>query len=352
MLNLLPHVFLTVWYSPVWFSPFVLADFEWENPVFLYFLLLVPLMALIRWLFAARFSSQIEVAFMEEQLQSDPLTRLRYLPSLLFSIFLMLLLIAAARPQRTNEYVEQNSEGIDIMLVLDISESMLIEDFKPNRLEATKRIAINFIEGRKFDRIGMVIFSGEAYSLSPLTNDYAMLRSYIQDIHWEMIQQGGTAIGSALAVATNRMRELDSRSKVLVLISDGDSNAGNIDPITAAQLAYGYGIKLYTIIVGQEGRVPVGKDKEGNIIYEDNTIDEETLREIARIGQGNFYHAQDNKAMEKVFEEIDQLEKSEIIETRFKATQDHYHVYLRWALLFFLAWLALKSTFITNVLQD
>jgi len=238
------------------------------------------------------------------------------------------------------------------MLVVDTSESLQIEVFKPNRLESANTGALNFVDGRFQDRIGMVIFSGDAYSLSPLTTDYDLLKAYIADISFDLIENRGTAIGSALAVGTNRMRESDAKSKVLILLSDGDNTAGNIDPITAAKLANAYGIKIYTIAIGKEGRVPFGKDFFGRPRYVENTLDETTLREIASIGEGEFFRVSDNQALQDVFKLIDRYEKAEIKETRYLDTTDYYQVYLRWAVVFFLLWLGLKSTFMSNVLQD
>jgi Ca-activated chloride channel family protein len=274
------------------------------------------------------------------------------LPELLLLISLALIFVALARPQKTNEKVEQWTEGIDIMLALDISQSMEIEDFTPNRLEAAKKVALEFIAGRHQDRIGLVVFSGDAFSLAPLTTDYELLRSYIKDITFEMIESRGTAIGSAMAVVTNRMRESESKSKVCILLSDGDNTAGNIDPITAAELASAYGIKIYTIVIGKEGLVPYKKDFFGRPNMIENTIDERTLRKMADIGGGQFFRATDNKALARVFDKIDKYEKAEIKETRFKDTSDYYFIYLQWAVAFFLLWLMLKSTFLTNVLQD
>src|SRR5690606_16062260 len=158
-------------------------------------------------------------------------TYLRLIPALFLLLSMWLVVIALARPQRSNEQLEQYTEGIDIMLVMDISESMDLQDFDPNRLEAAKQTAIDFIDGRIGDRIGLVIFAGEAYSLSPLTTDYELLTELIGDINFEMMDAKGTAIGSAVAAATNRMRESEAKSKVMVLLSDGDNNAGNVDPV-------------------------------------------------------------------------------------------------------------------------
>jgi Ca-activated chloride channel family protein len=219
-------------------------------------------------------------------------------------------------------------------------------------LEAAKKVALDFIQGRIQDRIGIVVFSGDAFSLSPLTTDYDLLRSYINEISFEMIENRGTAIGSAMAVVTNRMRESESKSKVCILLSDGDNTAGNIDPITAAELASAYGIKIYTIVVGKEGLVPYGKDFFGRPNMIENTVDETTMRKMADVGGGQFFRATDNQALRQVFDKIDQYEKAEIKETRFKDTSDYYFIYLQWAVSFFLLWLLLKSTFISNVLQD
>jgi len=238
------------------------------------------------------------------------------------------------------------------MLAIDISQSMQIEDFQPNRLEAAKDVARDFIKGRIQDRIGIVVFSGDAFSLAPLTTDYDLLNSYLNDISFDMIESRGTAIGSALAVVTNRMRESESKSKVCILLSDGDNTAGNIDPITSAELAAAYEIKMYTIIVGQEGMVPFGKDYFGRPNMVENTIDETTMRKIADIGSGEFFRVTDNEALKNVFNRIDQYEKAEIKETRFKDTADYYYIYLQWAVLFLILWLFLKSTFLTNILQD
>ena len=260
--------------------------------------------------------------------------------------------LALARPQKSNEKVEQWTEGIDIMIALDISQSMQIEDFLPNRLDAAKKVARDFISGRVQDRIGLVVFSGDAFSLSPLTTDYDLLKNYLDEISFEMIENRGTAIGSALAVVTNRMRESETKSKVCILLSDGDNTAGNIDPITAAELAEAYGIKIYTIVVGKEGLVPFGKDFFGRQNMIENTVDETTMRKIADIGGGQFFRATDNQALQQVFSKIDQFEKAEIKETRFKDTSDYYFIYLQWGIACFLLWMIFKSTFITNVLQD
>ena len=340
------------WFSFNWFRYATLSGFEWQNSIILYLLVLFPVIYLLKNFVLTRLSQKLDIALSKSDIRWHPSTLLRFVPSIFFALATVFVILALARPQKTNEMMEQWTEGIDIMLVVDISESMQIEDFKPNRLESAKTVALNFIQGRFQDRIGMVIFSGDAYSLSPLTTDYDLLKAYILDISFDLIENRGTAIGSAIAVATNRMRESEAKSKVLILLSDGDNTAGNIDPITAAKLANAYGIKIYTIAIGKEGRVPFGKDFFGRPRYVENTLDETTLREIADIGEGEFYRVSDNQALQDVFELIDNYEKAEIKETRYLDTTDFYQIYLRWAILFFLCWLLLKSTFMSNVLQD
>ena len=350
----------TSWFSWEWFLPAVLQSFSFQHPIFLYLLALIPVFFLLRWLIGLRSAQKLPIAFPKTAFKNNTITWLRFIPLILLTLTLALLLVALARPQRTNEQVDQWSEGIDIMLVIDISESMRIEDFSPNRLEAAKEVARNFIAGRSQDRIGLVVFSGDAYSLSPLTTDYELLYNFIEDIEFDMIESRGTAIGSALAVATNRMRDADESregggagaSKVMVLISDGDNTAGNLDPITAAELAHAYGIKMYSIAIGKEGKVPFGKDFFGNTRYVENSLDETTLREIAKIGEGEFYRVSNKEALQEVFDLIDKYERAEIKESRYKDTTDFYSPYLAWAIALFLAWLLLKSTFVSNVLVD
>jgi Ca-activated chloride channel family protein len=343
---------LTSWLSFSWFSLPTLQSFTWENYIFLYLTAAVPLLFFLRWFMRYRANQKLPVAVTQKDLRVSPLTLIRLLPEVLLMIALALILVALARPQKSNEKVEQWTEGIDIMIALDISQSMQIEDFKPNRLEAAKEVARSFIEGRLQDRIGIVVFSGDAFSLAPLTTDYDLLKSYLNEISFDMIENRGTAIGSALAVVTNRMGESESKSKVCILLSDGDNTAGNIDPVTAAELAAAYGIKIYSIVVGKEGLVPYGKDFFGRPNMIENTVDETTMRKIAEIGGGEFFRATDNQALSQVFARIDQFEKAEIKETRFKDTSDYYFIYVQWAVVFFLCWLFLKSTFISNVLQD
>ncbi len=340
------------WFSPDWFAPQTLAGFDWANPLFLYLIPLVPLFLLLRLLFLNRIRQKLNLSIPENKGRKSMSAWLRFVPPLVFLLALTLVLVSLARPQLTNEKVERSTEGIDIMLVLDISESMQIEDFVPNRLEAAKKVAREFVFGRFQDRIGIVIFSGEAISYSPLTTDYDLLNSLVNEIDFRMIDKGGTAIGLAIGVTINRMKESDSRSKVMILLSDGENTAGSINPVTAAQLARDNGIKMYTIGVGKEGKVPYGTDIFGRKRYIEQSLDESALRQIAEIGQGQYFRATNNEALNEIFKIIDEYEKTEVKEARYKDTRDYYFVYLAWGMLAMLLWLGLKSTFMSNVLED
>lgn len=339
-------------FSWSWFLPETFRSYEWEKPLLLNLLWIIPVLILFRKFVKFLKRPVLELSLPKRVARGNPWTYLRLIPTGFFFLALILIVVALARPQRSNERVEQFTEGIDILLVMDISESMDLQDFTPNRLEAAKKTAIEFIEGRFGDRIGMVVFSGEAYSLSPLTNDYKLLTSLISEINFTMIEAKGTAIGSAIAAGTNRMKDSETPSKVMILLSDGESNAGNVDPLFAAQLASAFNIKIYTIAVGKDGMVPYGTDFFGRPQMVESYLDETTLREIARIGNGQFFRASDGTTLQQIFDQINTLEKAEILENRYKETADYYRIYLFWAMLFFLIWLGLKSSFLNNFLLD
>ena len=340
------------WLSLEWFSYSTLRSFEWVYPLVLYAVPVVLLLFIIRWLLSYSGKSKLDMALFAGKVKWQWTSLLRHLPTLLFMLFVLLVLIALARPQRVNEQIEQTAAGIDIIIALDVSGSMELTDIMPNRLEAAKDVALDFIGGRVQDRIGVVLFAGDAYSLAPLTTDYQLLRESIKSIGFRMIPNDGTAIGSALAVAINRMRDSEAKSKVIILVSDGENTAGSLDPELAAQLAYAYGIKLYTIGIGKDGQVAYDVDESGKTLYVETILDETSLRQIAQIGEGQFFRADSRNALQQIFQNINRLEKTEVTERRFRDTRDYYQVYLKWALLLLLCWMLLKNTFITNVLED
>lgn len=270
--------------------------------------------------------------------------RLAWLPPVLMAAALILMVVALARPQRADTKIRKNVEGIDIMLVLDVSDSMLIEDMKPNRLEACKDMMKEFVRRRATDRLGLVIFSGEAYTRVPLTLDYKILQDNISAIKISRNIKMGTAIGVALAAGAGRLKESTARSRVMVFLTDGENNSGTIDPETALDIAKGYGIRIYTIGAGVDGdaQLPVEtidafgrKVKRYQPIH--STVNDELLGKMASETGGKYYRATDNSSLKKVFTDIDRLERSKIDVNQYTKYAELYEPWLLWGLLLFLA---------------
>lgn len=239
---------------------------------------------------------------------------LLHVPFALRFATICLLCIALARPQSANVGSrEESTEGIDIMMALDVSGTMLAEDFVPNRLEAAKKVAADFVTDRPNDQIGLVVFAGESFTQCPLTTDKNALVSLIQSVQFGQIEDG-TAIGLGLANAVNRMKDSETISKVIILLTDGSNNRGDIDPMTAAEIAKTFGIRVYTIGVGSYGqaRVPVPTPYGVQYATIDSEFDENTLRQIAQTTDGEYFRAKDNSSLEAIYEQIDQLEKTKL----------------------------------------
>ena len=328
-----------------------LASYQWQQPRLLLLIAAVPLLFGLRWVLVRR-RAQVVVAFAPGAMRRDWSAVLRFVPDVVLGLALSFAIVALARPQRTDERVEQSGRGIDLVLALDVSGSMEIEDLRPNRLEAAKRIATDFLKTRTGDRLALVAFAGEAYSLAPLTTDYDLLREDLASLRVGLIAADGTAIGTALGVATNRLRESTAKSRVCILLSDGESNAGSLDPLLAAQLAHAFGIRIYTIGLGKDGFVPYGQDSLGRTRYVSTRLDETTMRQLAAAADGRFFRATDTGALREVFAQINRLEKSEIKQLRFRNTKDFYRPYLWLSIALWLLWLALKNTFLSNPLED
>jgi len=339
-------------------------EFSYGNPSYLYGFIIIPVLFLI-YIFKEYFiNKKVALSSLGKNLNFNIFNLLRYLSPFVLFVSILFFTIALARPQKTNTNTEHFTEGIDIMLTLDISGSMEYLDFKPNRLEAAKKVCAQFIEGRKVDdkagdNIGLVVFAGEAYSKTPLTTDYNLLQSHLKSVTLKDIENQGTAIGNALAISTSRIRKSEGKSKIIVLISDGENSAGNIEPISAAQLAYAYGIRIYTIGIGKYGKVPYlakGRDFFGKevsqIQYAENSFNETQLKEIAKIGNGQYFRATTGAKLDGIFTEINKLEKSEIKSRSYKNFSDFFHIYIFWGILFLFIWMALKASFITNAIHD
>jgi Ca-activated chloride channel homolog len=341
------------WYSSYWFRYTTFASFEWESPYFLYGILIVPFLFWLKHLFNNRSRQRLNVALADtEHITFNWVTYLRHLPNIAMGWAIVMILIALARPQKVTEQTERFSDGIDIVLAIDVSSSMLMSDIKPTRLEAAKKVAKSFIEGRFQDRIGLVIFAGNAYFLSPLTTDYEALYNYLGEINSEAVSLPGTAIGNAVGRCINLMRDSPTKSKVAILLSDGDNTAGELDPIMAARLARAFGVKVYTIAVGTGSLVKVNLTDTTAVHRKQTGIDESLLREVATTTNGRFFRATDSHSLKQIFDQINHLEKAPIKNTKYREVQDMYHAYLYWAIIGILCMLFFKSTFIGNVLED
>lgn len=316
----------------------------WHNPEA--FLLFLPLIALVGYLWWNR-KKQIGVKFSSSQLipkQKSLRVRLTFLPILLQWLALVFMIIALARPQKSDEITKRNVEGIDIVITLDISDSMLIEDMPPlNRLECAKETIKDFVKGRVSDRIGLVLFMGEAFTKIPLTLDYEMLVNDIKDIQPSRTIKMGTAIGVALANSVSRLKDSKAKSRVIIFLTDGENNSGTIDPETALEIAKGEGLKIYSIGIGKDGetKLPVyGVDPFGRKIktYQpfQSTINEELLKKMADDTGGKYWRATSYSGMKEIFQEIDRLERTTIEVNKFTRYSELFQSWLEWGLILLL----------------
>lgn len=298
-----------------------------EQPLFLWLLLLIPLMIALYLFKMQKDNAAIRMPGID-QFGGPQKTFRHYLRHFLFAartLAVALLIVVIARPQSTDRFENTTTEGIDIVLALDISGSMLARDFKPDRLEASKDVATEFISGRPYDRIGLVVFSGESFTQCPLTTDHAVLINLMQEVESGMIEDG-TAIGMGLATSVNRIKDSEARSKVVILLTDGVNNRGEIAPATAAEIAKTYGIRVYTIGVGTQGTAPYPVQTPFGMQYRDMPveIDEDILREIASLTGGRYFRATDRNKLIEVYSEIDKLEKSIIDVRQFNRKEEKY----------------------------
>jgi len=269
-----------------------------------------------------------------------------YLPTLKIAS-LAFFIIALARPQLSLKEEKVKAEGIDIMMVMDLSSSMLSKDFDPDRLEVSKLVAKEFVEKRVHDRIGLVVFSGESFTQCPLTTDHNILLDFLGSLEVGMLQDG-TAIGMGLATAVNRLKDSDAKSKIIILLTDGVNNAGYINPNTAAEIAREYDVKVYTIAVGTMGQAlsPVNRRSDGQYMYAmaKVEIDVALLESIAKMTEGKYFRAVDRASLENIYAEIDRLEKTEIEVNVFKRYKDEFRMFLIIGLFLFLMWWVLSQT--------
>mgnify|MGYP005840410635 CR=1 FL=1 len=332
-----------------------MMPYEFKNPELLWLLVLVPLLGF--WLFYKLRRSRPELQFPASDflsgLAQNNGARLIWLLPALRVTTLALLIIALARPRTSEQNVRSRSErGVDIMMAVDISTSMLARDFKPNRLEATKEVVRQFVKDRRSDRVGLVLYAGESFTKIPLTADQNMLLQSVDEIKSQIIKDG-TAIGMGLATAVKRLKKSEAKSKIVILLSDGENNAGNIDPLTAAMLAQEFNIKVYTIGVGSDGMapMPVARDFNGDLVFRKMqvNIDEELLRQIAAETGGKYFRATNAEKLQKIYEEIDQMEKSNISEIKYTTFDEKFALFALPALLLFGLELLLRYTVLKGI---
>lgn len=320
---------------------------EFSQPYWFLLLLLLPVLFGIEWkrsrsYTGLKYSSTESAAGVRKTIW----TRMRLVPLILRSAGLILLVFALARPQVKNVTRERFAEGLDIIMVLDTSTSMRAQDFKPNRFEAAREVGKEFIDARTSDRIGLVVFAAKAYTQTPLTLDYEFLKRMMDEVDVGVIEDG-TAIGTALAMATNRLKDTEAKSKVVILLTDGQNNRGEVDPVTAAEVAEALNVRVYAIGVGAHGQAPVVIDhpfagRQRRMMEVD--IDEDMLKSVAAKTGGKYFRATNKEGLRTVYEEIGELEKTKIEERVYTDFEERYPVFLWPALGLFLIEIALAST--------
>lgn len=321
---------------------------QFAQPWFLLLLGLIPILVLWFWWQKRKGKTGLlfsNVAFLRS-MPSSWRIRLTWISAVLRYVAIVLAIVGLARPQATHTSNEKFAEGIDIMMVMDVSTSMKAIDFEPNRFEAAKRVASAFIASRISDRVGLIVFAAEAYTQFPLTLDYDFAQNMLVDVQMDVIEDG-TAIGTALATATNRLRDTKAKSKVVILLTDGQNNHGVIDPVTASEVAASMDVRVYTIGVGRKGTAPYPMDSPlfgRQTVQVPVEIDEDMLENVARNTGGKYFRATTDGALESIYQEISSLEKTKIEQRIYTDAEELYPFFLWPALLFFLLELGLRAT--------
>ncbi len=324
-----------------------------------YFLLLLLLIPYILWYFIYRKKNEPTMRMSDTRVyQYAPKSlrvRLIHLPMLLRCVSYVLIVCAMARPQTHNSWDNKTVEGIDIMLAMDVSVSMLAEDLKPNRIEAAKSVAHEFISGRPNDNIGLTIFGGEAFTQCPMTTDHASLLRLLRETRTDLAARGliadGTAVGMGIANAVSRLKDSKAKSKVVILLTDGSNNTGDISPMTAAEIAKSLGIRVYTIGVGTNSVAPYPQMVAGTVQYVNvrAEIDTKTLKDIAQTTDGNFYRATSTEELKKIYHDIDQLEKTKMSVKHYAKLYEAYQPFVFAALLVLLMEILLRITWLRRI---
>jgi Ca-activated chloride channel homolog len=327
--------------------------FVYANPGFLY-LFIVLLLMIVWYVWRGRNgSASVSVSGFEGFGDLSPGWRaaLRHFLFAFRIVALALMILALARPQSTNRWEKVSTEGIDIVMAMDISGSMQAMDFKPNRLQAAKEVGIEFVASRPDDRFGLVVFAGESFTQCPLTTDQAVVSNFLNELDFGMVEDG-TAIGMGLATAVNRLKESKTESKVIILLTDGVNNQGEIGPVTAAELAASFGIRVYTIGVGSRGTAPYPvQDMFGRTVVQkvQVEIDEEVLEKIAILTGGKYFRATDNNKLREIYEEIDAMEKTQLDVKQFSKRKEEYFPFLLLALIILSLEVTLRYTLLRTI---
>ncbi|OAD46525.1 vWA domain-containing protein [Polaribacter atrinae] len=325
------------------------SNFEFHNPEFLWLLILIPLVAVWHFFMRKKDAAVLTMPSIKGFKTDSLLSKLKPLLYLLRILALVAIIVALARPRNVSVSKKTKSnKGIDIVMAIDVSASMLAKDLKPNRLEALKKVAIDFVDRRPNDRIGIVVYAGESFTQTPITSDKGIVKRTISELKWGQLE-GGTAIGMGLGSAVNRLKESTAKSKVIILLTDGVNNSGNIDPRTATELAKELEIKTYTIGLGTNGMAdfPYSRDpRTGELQFRKLPveIDEDLLKEIAAETQGKYFRATDNESLKEIYDEIDKLEKTKIEEFKYYNYQEKYRIFIFLGLGFLLLEFFLRNT--------
>ncbi len=330
-----------------------MSNIEFTYPAFFYLLILVPLMAAWYLWRGRKGTAPLRLSGFEnlDERMGSARVWLRHLLALLRMTVVLLIVVVLARPQSSNQWEQVTTEGIDIVMCMDVSGSMRAMDFKPNRLEASKNVGIEFVNARQNDRFGLVVFAGESFTQCPMTTDRAVVINFLKEIDFGVIEDG-TAIGMGLATAVNRIKESRAKSKVIILLTDGVNNRGDVGPVTAAELAAGFGIRVYTIGVGSQGNAPIPlQDMFGRTVTQSMPveIDEEVLRKIAETTDGAYFRAINNNKLREIYQEIDQLEKTRLDVKQFSKKKEEYFPFLLAAMLILLAEVFLRYTLFRTI---
>ncbi len=331
----------------------IINNIECSSPYWLLLLAIIPLMLLYKYYSKRQEIEPMTFSTLESisGLYSWKEKAIKYLPILRY-LALAALMLAMARPQQTLKEEVVKAEGIDIILAMDLSSSMLAKDFDPDRLTVSKEVAAKFVDKRVYDRIGLVVFAGDSFTQTPLTTDHNILKDFLANIECGMLDDG-TAIGMGLATATNRLKDSKSKSKVIILLTDGVNNAGYIKPLTAAEIAKEYDMKIYTIGVGTTGAAltPVNRRNDGKFVFGMSkvNIDEKLLSEISKMSGGRYFRATDEAMLNSIYDEIDQLEKTEMEVNVFKRYKDIFRVPLMLAFGLLLLEFILRQTILRTL---